>query len=73
MVFFKKLIESNSASSSARFINIGGFLVSSVLIAFDTIYSMKLSYEILGVYLLYCAGTYGVNKFQNNKGEAHGT
>ena len=59
---FQKLLESNSAKSSARFINLGGWLIASVCIVYDTLYNLKLSYEILAVYLAYCAGTYGINK-----------
>ena len=62
MNLLQKLLEANSSKSSARFINLGGWLIASVCIVYDTVYNLRLSYEILVIYLAYCAGVYGINK-----------
>lgn len=56
------LIRPNSNKSSSRAINIVGAITATAILIFDTVMRGMASPELLGVYLAYCAGTYGLHR-----------
>ena len=62
MEWFKQIVSSNSAVSSARLINITGAITGFLLIMFDTLKSGTLDNTAFGIYLAYCAGVYATGK-----------
>ena len=62
MEWFKQIVSSHSAVSSARLINITGAITGFLLIMFDTLKSGTLDNTAFGIYLAYCAGVYATGK-----------
>ena len=62
----KEIVTDNSNTSSGRVINVGGFIVGTILLSYQT-YQTGLTYDLFGVYMAYCSGTYGVSKYMDRK------
>lgn len=56
------LINTETATSSSRFINLVGFIAMTIWITWH-IYNKELTYDILAVYATYCAGGYLGGKY----------
>lgn len=65
-MMFKELLKPKGLYSSARWINLGGFYVASIVVLYLT-YLGKIDGMIFGAYLTYCAGTYGAGKYLEKK------
>jgi len=68
--FIKSALTSNSNHSSSRIINLGGFIVGTILLGYQT-YMTGLTYDLFGVYMGYCSLTYVGGKYVGNKVEAY--
>jgi hypothetical protein len=55
----RELLNPNSDVSSSRFINLGGWVTGTLLLAYEA-YLHGLDVGVFGVYLAYCGGVYGV-------------
>ena len=64
------LINSETVTSSSRFINLVGFIAMTIWITWH-IYNKELTYDILAVYATYCAGGYIGGKYLNNREESN--
>ncbi len=58
--------DGHGVGSSTRLVFIGGFVISS-LIVLGMAYYDNMGAEILGLYLSYCLGGYGIGKFRDSK------
>ena len=63
----KEIITDNGAISSARVINVGGFIVGSTLLIYHGLWLDKLDAEVYGLYMAYCAGVYTGGKWIERK------
>lgn len=61
------IVTDNGSISSARVINIGGFVVGTVLLVYHGLWLDKLDAEVFGLYMLYCGGVYGTGKLIDRK------
>lgn len=62
----REMVTDTGETSSARVINIGGFIIGSILLSYQT-YQTGLTYDLFGVYMMYCSGTYGLSKYMDRK------
>ena len=62
MEFLKSILSSEGAISSARLINIGGFITSTGLMVMDFYEKNGLDTANFAAYLTYCAGGFAVSK-----------
>lgn len=60
------LEDADGVGSSTRLVFVGGFFVSSAIVLAMSYYD-TMSEGILGVYLSYCLGGYGVSKWRDSK------
>lgn len=67
MQILKEILTDNGSISSARVINVGGFVIGSALLSYHGFWLDKLDAEIYGLYMAYCAGTYGAGKWIERK------
>ena len=58
--------DSNGDKSSTRLVFIGGFVVSSLVILWMALHD-NMGEAVLGVYLGYCVGGYGIGKWRDSK------
>ena len=56
------LINTQTVTSSSRFINLVGFIAMTIWISYS-VYTSGLQYEIVAVYAAYCAGGYLGGKY----------
>ena len=63
----REMVTDTGETSSARVINIGGFVVGTVLLVYHGIWLDTLNYDVFGVYMAYCAGVYGTSKYLDRK------
>ena len=67
----KKTLDSvltdNGGLSSARIINVGGFIVGSALLMYHGLWLDKLDADVFMVYMGYCAGVYTGGKWLDRK------
>ena len=61
-----EIVTDGGGTSSGRVINLGGFIIGSILLGYQT-YQTGLTYDLFGVYMMYCSGTYGLSKFMDRK------
>ena len=67
MQILSEIVTDNGAISSARVINLGGFIIGSTLLMYHGLWLDKLDAEVYGLYLGYCAGVYGTGKWIERK------
>ena len=67
--FIKEALTSGSNKSSSRLINMSGFVVVTILLSYQT-FTSGLTYDLFGVYMLYCAGVYTGGKYVGGKIDA---
>lgn len=60
--FLVQIVTPSSTISSARFVNVCGFVVASGLLIFDSITHLSLLTPNFIAYLTYCAGGYAISK-----------
>lgn len=63
----REITTDKGETSSARVINIGGFLVGTTLLMYHGIWLDTLSYDVFGVYMAYCAGVYTGGKYLDRR------
>ena len=68
--FIRDALTSGSNNSSSRIINLGGFIVGTLLLGYQT-YMTGLTYDLFGVYMGYCSLTYVGGKYVGNKVDAY--
>ena len=64
--FVKSSLTSGSNNSSSRIINLGGFVVGTILLSYQT-YKSGLTYDLFAVYMGYCSMVYVGGKYVGNK------
>lgn len=69
--FIKESLTSGSNNSSSRVINLGGFIIGSVLLTYQTL-KTGLTYDLFGVFMGYCSMVYVGGKYVGNKTESFG-
>lgn len=62
-----EIVTDNGAISSGRVINVGGFIVGTVLLLYHGIWLNTLNYDVFGIYMAYAAGVYGTSKWLDRK------
>ena len=67
MQILSEIVTDNGAISSGRVINVGGFIVGTVLLLYHGIWLNTLNYDVFGIYMAYAAGVYGTSKWLDRK------
>ena len=62
-----EIVTDNGAISSGRVINIGGFIVGTILLLYHGLWLNTLNYDVFGIYMAYAAGVYGTSKWLDRK------
>ena len=75
LVFLNKALSDGNNPSSARLINVGGWVVATILLVIDYYHSMRIDYNSFSSYLLYCGGSYvggkavgGIQNYMTTRG-----
>lgn len=63
----REVVTDKGEISSARLINIVGAVTGTMLLLYHGLWLDNLSGEVLGVYLAYCSGTYGIGKYMDRR------
>ncbi len=66
MKFIEFVQDGKGVGSSTRLVFIGGFVVSSIIVIALTCLD-KMTEGILGIFLSYCVGGYGIGKWRDSK------
>ena len=62
-----EVVTDNGTISSGRVINVGGFIVGSILMIYHGLWLDTLNYDVFGIYMAYAAGVYGTSKYIDRK------